>query len=559
MFCMTAWLMLQTTEVAAIAPPDAGTTLQQLPQAPDWIPRPPPPLQEPQQGTPQQPVMQPMGQNIEFQVGALHISGATLFSEQQLLELVSDAVGHQSTLAQLNAYSARITAFYRDRGYMLARAYFPEQNFLEGGSIEIAVVEGRYGAIELQNHSSLRSEIAQAALIEIKSGAVVAQKALDRALLLLNDTPGATAKGTLTPGVAPGTTDLTVALTALPTVGGNVAIDDHGSRYTGQVRASGTLNLNNPSGYGDLASLRLFTSAAGLDYGYLGWISPASAHGTRFGASYADTHYRLGREFAVLDAHGDASIASVHLSNPFLRSRTVNLYGQAGYDRKRLQDRIDAIGTVASKHADVGWLGLSGTTEDGAGGYNTFSTIVSRGSMRPQEAAILARDQGTARTSGSYGKLTFDLARQQILTGQLLYHVSLSGQFASKNLDSSEKFDLGGANGVRAYPQGEAPSDEAVLLTLELRYSPTWLHPIPGTVQLVGFVDTAHARPNKHPWAELTGDAQRTLSGAGIGIRIGKINRFSAIANYAFKISGEGATAEPDRSGRFWLQIAQYF
>jgi len=31
----------------------------------------------------------------------------------------------------------------------------------------------------------------------------------------------------------------------------------------------------------------------------------------------------------------------------------------------------------------------------------------------------------------------------------------VSAQWASKNLDSSQKFGLGGPNGVRAYPSGE--------------------------------------------------------------------------------------------------------
>jgi hemolysin activation/secretion protein len=45
-----------------------------------------------------------------------------------------------------------------------------------------------------------------------------------------------------------------------------------------------------------------------------------------------------------------------------------------------------------------------------------------------------------------------------------------SGQAGLTNLDSSEKFSLGGANGVRGWPAGEATGDSGLLLTAEWRY-----------------------------------------------------------------------------------------
>ena len=50
-------------------------------------------------------------------------------------------------------------------------------------------------------------------------------------------------------------------------------------------------------------------------------------------------------------------------------------------------------------------------------------------------------------------------------------HVNFHSQLASKDLDGSEQFVLGGANGVRAYPQGEASGDSGYQATAELRYA----------------------------------------------------------------------------------------
>jgi filamentous hemagglutinin family protein len=50
-------------------------------------------------------------------------------------------------------------------------------------------------------------------------------------------------------------------------------------------------------------------------------------------------------------------------------------------------------------------------------------------------------------------------------------YLSLGGQWASKNLDGSEKLALGGARAVRAYPSGELLVDQGLIGTVEWRWS----------------------------------------------------------------------------------------
>ena len=51
---------------------------------------------------------------------------------------------------------------------------------------------------------------------------------------------------------------------------------------------------------------------------------------------------------------------------------------------------------------------------------------------------------------------------EQRLTESWVLFGSVNAQFASKNLDSSERFSFGGPYGMRAYPIGEAPADAGV-------------------------------------------------------------------------------------------------
>jgi hemolysin activation/secretion protein len=146
----------------------------------------------------------------------------------------------------------------------------------------------------------------------------------------------------------------------------------------------------------------------------------------------------------------------------------------------------------------------------------------------------------------------------QRITDAVSLSAAINGQFASKNLDVSEKMELGGMHAVRAYPEGEAYADQGHVLSLEARVLlPQLAAQQAGQLQLVGFVDTGRVSRERDPW--LAGPNSRTLSGAGLGLVWADDNDFMVRAYYARKLGSETATSAPDRSGRFWLQAVKFF
>jgi hemolysin activation/secretion protein len=145
----------------------------------------------------------------------------------------------------------------------------------------------------------------------------------------------------------------------------------------------------------------------------------------------------------------------------------------------------------------------------------------------------------------------------QSITERISLYAAINGQFASQNLDISEKMALGGPYAVRAYPVGEGYSDEAYVATLEARLLlPTW-ESMPGQMHLIGFADIGTGTINKDPWTDE--DNHRTLSGAGVGLTWSDYNNFMVSVCYAHKLGNEEATAAPDASGQIWLQAVKYF
>jgi hemolysin activation/secretion protein len=532
--------------------PNAGSQLQQLPSVPAPQPAPPEVRVEPSKPAPVR-----AAEEAKIPLDTLRITGTRAYTEAQLLAVTGFTPGGELTLAELRAMATRITAYYAANGYFVAHAYLPAQEITDK-TITIAVREGEYGQVTVRNETKLSGAIPGNLLAGLNSGDAITVAPLESRLLLLSDIPGIKVHSTLVPGATAGTSDLLVDITPGPSVSGSVDADNAGNRYTGEYRLGATVNLNNPLGLGDVASLRAVTSGSGLNYAIASYQLQVGKG--RAGVSYSKLHYALGEEFASLRANGTAEVASIFGSYPLIRSRNTHLYIRLGYDAKTFQDRVDAIPSVTDKKAGVLTTSLYGNHRDnlGGGGVNAYALSLSAGKLDIQTPAALAADAASAQSNGGYGKLGFNVMRLQRVTDTVSLYGAISGQMASKNLDSSEKMELGGMNGVRAYPQGEAPADQGYLVTLEARLLlPRFPENLPGQVHLIGFVDHGSVTVNKKPWA--AGQNHRTLSAAGVGLTWSETDNFMVRAYYARKIGSETATSAPDKSGRFWIQAVKYF
>jgi hemolysin activation/secretion protein len=117
--------------------------------------------------------------------------------------------------------------------------------------------------------------------------------------------------------------------------------------------------------------------------------------------------------------------------------------------------------------------------------------------------------------------------------------------------------ELGGAQGVRAYPEGEAYGDDGYIATIEPRVIvPTPAH-LPGVVQLIGFVDNGFVKINHTLFDNSKNGLSRT--GAGGGVVWANANGFQLSATYSHILGNEEATSYRDDAGEFWFQAIKYF
>jgi hemolysin activation/secretion protein len=364
------------------------------------------------------------------------------------------------------------------------------------------------------------------------------------------------------PGRQAAQTDLVLRLSPQPWIYGAAMLDNLGSHATGNTRASASLVVNSPLRLADQAVLSLVHSE-GIDSGRLAYSLPLGSDGWRIGASAARLVYRLTDEvFAPLEARGDSTIFGLDAVYPLVRSAQRNLFLQINLDHKRFVNEANDV-TYSDYRSDSLSLGLAGNVFDsfGGGGATRANAALVQSRLDLDGSLNQADVNATTRAGGASTRLRYGVTRLQSLTGELGLYLGLAGQLSNRNLDSSEKFYLGGNYGVRAYPSGEAGGSDGQLVNMEVRWR------LPAAFALSAFYDWGRVKTNHHnDFAGAPARNATVLKGAGLSLAWEHRQGLKLTTTWAQRI-GSNPNAGPTgadqdgtrRRNRFWLEASLPF
>lgn len=546
--------------VCAQVVPDAGRVLEGL-RLPEPSMKHISPLSEkPEAESNYRPALsEPTG--IRISLKGINLTGFTVFPPDEIRAIYEDKLNKEISLGEMYEITRHITSYYRDQGYLLARAYLPEQE-IKDGVVEIAILAGRFDKAVINNDlSSLNDEAAEQLTQPIVKSEPVTAMSTERATFLADDLPGIEARGLLRPGSTSGTSDFLLDLRddeREPLRMLNYRLDNHGSEHTGKYRLSLGITYNNPSGWGDRASAQLLTSGEGVNYGSLNYDFPLGYDGTRISLTSSYSRYQLGGQFTNLLSHGVARQLGATLTHALRRGRLANDYFTFGLEDKYLEDKVDSFGTQVKKRSAKANLGINGNrkTKDGLR-YFSYGLTFAMGNIGVHDPVTLANDQASTQYAGSFSKLEFRSTYMQHLWDTNLLQINLTGQQAFKNLDSSEKMSIGGATAVRAYPQGEGSGDDVRLLNIELQHGlgPLW----GGNATAIAFLDHGYTRSNHRTWSGFTGSNQRRLSGTGLGFNWNNEDGYLGRAYLAHKLGSSVSQSGKDHRTRLWVEFGRTY
>lgn len=544
--------------------PDSGTQLQQERQLPAL----PAPNTDPAVVVPQPRQAASYNESIKVTPSAFRIQGNTLYPESELLPLTQEFVGKPTDMDGLLKAAQAVRRYYRERGYLLTEAYLPEQQFsATGGTVVIQILEARVGKVTVRAEDAGVSEPLASSIVNryLKAGDPISEYSLEKPVLLLRDLVGFDATAAVQPGANAGEGDITVIVKSSgPKVDGLVGADNFGARSAGQNRVYASANWNNPTGRGDVLSVRVQQAdRKDSDLYRLAYSTTLTSAATKVGVSAMRTDYSLGKQFEALGATGDATIYSLNFTQPFIRSRTRSVLGALTFERKNLHDRTTTPFTDSSKRVNSVRASVLGNFVDEVFGssFNSYSVNFTSGKL-DIDAANLALDQSSTtglQTAGSFSKVNIEYLRTTFLSARGRLSASLQAQIASKNLTSAEKLGLGGPNGVRGYPVGEGVGDTGAIVNLEYRHQ---LTDLVGKVPLAAsvFYDWGHIKYNESgvPAALAATTADRdTLSSAGFGVQVGNFGDWLVSTQLAWRLM-RAPSSDPDKHPRIWLSVQKW-
>lgn len=368
------------------------------------------------------------------------------------------------TLGQIEAVADRITQFYRERGFILAKAYIPQQE-VRDGIVTLTLLLGALGEVEVSN-STLYDSVYLASSFDDLLARPVTSSVIEEKLYLVNDYPGVSVAGFFEPGAQVGDTKLNLNVNSEKSYNANIRFDNHGSEQTGEYRFYSEVFWENPLGNADQLHLALLYTIEpnNSEFGQLRYstrlFSPRFT--IAFGVSKNDFVLGPGNSESInnLKLFGETTQSDITLNYRFKRSRTSSYYGDLVFSKIESQLRIGAF-------EDNGDSGLDDEVTNTSLVFtydvlNEASKILHQGDVKFtsgefEKGVEVGQDEKYQILNTHYSLLTFFELPSMGASTRVILRADL--QYTDSALSSINQFSLAGPTRVRAYPNSQFSSD----------------------------------------------------------------------------------------------------
>ena len=375
------------------------------------------------------------------------------------------------TLEQLDSIALMVTEYYRERGFILATAFIPEQE-VTNGEIRMNVLEGRLGDVIVSNHEIFDPKVISAAFNN-EIGKPVTEERVESALRRINDLPGVQVRGSFSPGNNVGETRLNLGVLAEKTRSSTILFDNHGSEATGATRLFATTEWLNFLNKGHRLQVGVLRSE-GPDssvYGLIEYEMPILNDGRgKFKVSASTNEFSVAASNTIPEIIGETDNYSLTSTYQFVRSRTFNLSSEAAYTYK---DVLFSVGGISSLSTDQ-QIGVFSFASSFTQLWDEQLLLLS-GRVGIEQGQLYSGELQDQSTNFTKTLVTMNLLKRFSVENWLTKKTSAYNlvfktniQYAEKFLPSVEQFSLGGPTAVRAFNVSDVSVDSGVYAGMEL-------------------------------------------------------------------------------------------
>ena len=170
-----------------------------------------------------------------------------LVTKEELEILTKEYTNKELSFDEIQSVINIINNFFYKKGLLISRAILPKQE-VKDGVILVIINEGKLDSKKPYKIKANNLRLREAYIEDYLNHALgkkVTQQTLERAILNLRDNPGLSVMASLEPGDEAGTSRVVIDVTEGEYFTSSSSIDNYGSRYTGENRATLLGSINN--------------------------------------------------------------------------------------------------------------------------------------------------------------------------------------------------------------------------------------------------------------------------------------------------------------------------
>ena len=492
---------------------------------------------------------------IRFILKKIVVKGSTVYSHNAFRRWQRRFIDKKVSLALIYRFAEKITAKYRNDGYLLSRAIVVPQK-IKNGVVTIQIVEGYIGNLKIRGPVKGSKMFLKSYGKALLRSSPLKAKDLERYLLLIDDLPGVSVESVLVPSKnEPGASALILTLKHKD-MDANTGIDNRGTKFNGPIQMRGATNANSVMGFYDRLGIQgVLTSNPDelLFFNGFGEM-PVSSEGTKIFISGSFSKSKPGSTLKQFKVEGNSNTFTVRASHPFIRSRGKNLKGYLGFTSRN--SKTDLLNeNITDDRLRILKLGMAYDFVDRLRGVNLFSLGLSKGMNIMDASGPGSLKLSRADGRSDFTKLSGDILRLQELGLGWSLLTEVGWQYAFDSLLSSEEFGLGGPQYVRAYDPSEVTGDHGIAFKLELQkgVKTNWNY----LKSLQSYLYFDHGTVALRNTTAVQ-DSSSSLTAVGLGMRANINKWLSGYIEVGQPLSGD-VSAEGNSDPRFFFSLNAHY
>lgn len=442
----------------------------------------------------------------------IETNSSEILTQEEINSITQPYIGKLINVETLKEITNKITTVYRDKGFVNAKAYLPEQK-VEHGVIKIQLVEGKVGDIYVDGNRWTKKSYIMARLRE-KPDKLLNLTHLEQDITKFNRSNGVKLRANVKPGKEFGTTDVYLQASDKNVWHLTPTFDNTGRKTIGVLRGGLSFKSDSLFGYRD-QFVTGYSRARSTDLAYASYSLPIGSKGTRLGASFDFSNIKISNgPYKDFNIEGNAYNYSGFVSQEFINTRRFNFSGDLSVNFRQSTTFFQEIPLFTTQVRSL-VAGLNFQLSDKYGYWSSRHSFSNGLDLLGGNVRFFKYNGNLTRVH-NFGHGVIGIFRGAV-------------QLTDDRLPPVEQFQIGGSSTVRGYSEGLLIGDNGYFLSAELRFPLMFLPKNIGKLQVrdrirgAVFVDHGGAFPDDGE----TSKPHHTdyLTGVGLGLR-GSITKY---------------------------------